>query len=356
MTLPTTVSTCTAATEEGKHVFEIFDYSKHRGIGNGEFIRSATFSVGGYDWAIRFYPDGYSASSTSYISVYLELMSKNARARAGCDLSLVDQTTGLTKSVHKTDLRVFNSGDITRFSPQDGSFMSRSQFEASPYLRDDHLTIQCIVTVRKEPQVSAPAVLNEIEVPPSNIAEHLGNFLDAEEGADITFCVGGESFRAHKVVLAMRSPVFKAELFGRMREAKERLVMIEEMQPDVFRALLHFIYTDCLPHMGDSEGDVNRDMIHHLLVAADRYAVDRLKLVCQSILCKDLEVETVSATLALAYQHNCDRLKDICLEFITSSASVMDSVVATEGYKNLKTTCPSALVDAFEKSRKFHKV
>ncbi|CAL5007477.1 unnamed protein product [Urochloa decumbens] len=355
MKTPTTVSTCTAVMEEGKHVFEIFDYSKHRGMGNGELIRSATFSVGGFDWAIRFYPDGFSANSLNYISVYLELLSKGTRARAGCDLSLIDQTTGLPTSVRKTDLRVFNYADGTRFAPQTGSFMSRSQLEASPYLRDDHLTIQCIVTVSKEPQVSAPAVLNEIEVPPSNIAVHLGNLLDAGDGVDVAFSVGGETFSAHKAVLAMRSPVFKAELFGRMRESKEQLVTIEEMQPDVFRSLLHFIYTDSLPGMDDPEGDVNKDMIHHLLVAADRYAVDRLKLVCQSILCKKLDVETVSATLALAYQHNCDRLKDICLEFITSSATVMDSVVATQGYKNLKRTCPWALVDAFEKSRKFHK-
>jgi speckle-type POZ protein len=140
-----------------------------------------------------------------------------------------------------------------------------------------------------------------------------------------------------------------------LREAKKQLVTIEDMQPDVFRALLQFIYTDSLPDMDDPEGKPNREMINHLLVAADRYAVDRLKLVCQSILCKNIDVETVSATLALAYQHNCERLKDICLEFITSSSSVMDSVVATQGYKNLKTTCPSALADAFDKSRKFYK-
>ena len=102
----------------------------------------------------------------------------------------------------------------------------------------------------------------------------------------------------------MRSPVFKAELFGHMKEAKEQLVTIEDMQPDVFRALLHFIYTDSLPDMDDQDGEGNREMIQHLLVAADRYAVDRMKLVCASILCKNLDVETVSATLALAYQHS----------------------------------------------------
>jgi speckle-type POZ protein len=57
-----------------------------------------------------------------------------------------------------------------------------------------------------------------------------------------------------------------------MTEAKEQLVIIEDKQPAVFRALLRFIYTDSLPDMDDLEGDANREMIRHLLVAADRYA------------------------------------------------------------------------------------
>jgi speckle-type POZ protein len=52
--------------------------------------------------------------------------------------------------------------------------------------------------------------------------------------------------------------------------------------------------------------------------------------------------------LALADQHNCDKLKDVCIEFIASSDK-MDDVVATQGYANLKRSCPSVLVDAFEK-------
>jgi len=58
--------------------------------------------------------------------------------------------------------------------------------------------------------------------------------------------------------------------------------------------------------------------------------------------------------LALAYQHNCDSIKNICLEFITGP-NVLDAVVATEGFENLKATCPFALVDALEKSMRPHK-
>ncbi|GJN36676.1 hypothetical protein PR202_gb25558 [Eleusine coracana subsp. coracana] len=160
------------------------------------------------------------------------------------------------------------------------------------------------------------------------------------------------------IVLAARSPVFRAQLYGPMREAKSKHITIEDMQPAVFKAMMHFIYTDLLPETDDhalmhfiytdvlpetgDQRDANLEMIQHLLVAADRYAVDRLKLVCQSILCKTLDVQNVCSTMALAYHHNCDRLKDICLDFITRS-DVMDALVKTAGYKNLKRTCPSAL-------------
>jgi speckle-type POZ protein len=106
--------------------------------------------------------------------------------------------------------------------------------------------------------------------------------------------------------------------------------------------------------MDDPEGDVSTEMIWHLLAAADRYAMERLKLVCQSILCKNLNVETVATTLAIADQYNCDRLKDACIQFINCS-NAMDDVVATQGYKNLKRDCPSVIVDAFEKTNKFRR-
>ncbi|KAK3121320.1 hypothetical protein QOZ80_8BG0650690 [Eleusine coracana subsp. coracana] len=190
-------------------------------MGNGEFIRSGTFSVGGHDWPIRFYHDGFSSNSQSYISVYLELLDKDTTVRASCDLMLVDQTTELPTSVNKTELRKFNSGDLSRFAPRTDLFMVRSQFEASLYLRDDHLTIQCIVTVRKMPQASTTKSLNQIEVPPSDIAKHFGNLLDAEEGADVTVSVGGEKFAAHMdrarcAVACFQSPALWADARGQV--------------------------------------------------------------------------------------------------------------------------------------------
>lgn len=117
------------------------------------------------------------------------------------------------------------------------------------------------------------------------------------------------------------------------------------------RALLHFIYTDSLPVMDDLKGGAQCEIIRHLLVAADRYAVERLNLMCQSILCEDLQVDNVATTLALADQHGCGMLKDACIEFMTCSNS-MEAVAATKGYKNMKRSCPSVVIEALEKTSK----
>uniref|UniRef100_A0ACD5Z6M6 Uncharacterized protein n=2 Tax=Avena sativa TaxID=4498 RepID=A0ACD5Z6M6_AVESA len=313
-----TASRCIAEHVQGSHVFSIFGYSKHRGAGMGEFVRSGAFSVGESEWAIRFYPDGLRENSKGHITVYLELLSKDAKVHASCDLRLVDRSTGLSSSVDITVPMVFNQKDSSRFAPQHDTFKNRSEFEASSYLRNDNLAIECVVTVMREAHVSETRSSPKVDVPPSDITEHLGKLFEAKETADVIFSVGEETFAAHKIVLAMRSPVFKAEFYGSMRETGAQAVPIKDMQPNVFKVLLHFLYTDSLHIIDDLDGNDRSEMIRHLLVAADRYSMERLKLVCQSFLCENLEVQNVATTLDLADQHHCRILKDACIEFISS--------------------------------------
>lgn len=312
--------------------------------------------VGGYDWAIRFYPDGPSTESEEYVTICLELMTSNATARASYHLRLASQQSPLCWWGCKSGPRLFKSCDVTRFGPRNWNFILRSDLEeeSSSFLVDDSIRIECEVTVIREPQLSETRVESEIEVPPCDMMEQFGKLLEQKKGADVSFIVGADSFEAHKIVLAARSPVFMAEFYGRMRESGTRSVTVEDMQPDVFRALLHFIYTDSLPDMDDLDRDEYSEMIRHLLVASDRYAMERLKLICQSILSKNLDVETVATTLALADQQNCERLKAACVEFIGASKDV-SALAATQGYSSLKRSCPSVLVDLYEKTSKLFK-
>ncbi|CAO2187414.1 unnamed protein product [Urochloa humidicola] len=350
-----TASIHTTEAETGTHSFKIVGYSLKKGFGVGKSIRSATFTVGGYDWAIRFYPDGVNVATKEHAAVYLLLVSKNAEVRASYGLSLIKRTTGLPETLcSETTTRVFNSSNGTCFSPST-LIERRSKLEnkSAGYIVDDCLTIVCTVTVIKESWVETTGNF-EIEVPPLELSEHFGKLLLEEEGTDVTFTVGGETFHAHKIVLATRSPVFKAQLYGQMKERRARRLTVEDIQPDVFKALLQFIYTDSLPGWDDLDEKEYCEISRHLLAAADRYAMNRLKLLCASNLVEYLDAENVSTTLALADQHNCDRLKDVCIEFMASSDK-MNAVVETEGYANLKRTCPSILVDVLEKKSRYHK-
>lgn len=103
----------------------------------------------------------------------------------------------------------------------------------------------------------------------------------------------------------------------------------------ILKALLHFIYWDALPDMQELGGLTSKWasalMAQHLLAAADRYGLVRLRLLCEAKLCEDVAINTVATTLALADQHHCFQLKSVCLKFVALPA-------------NLKGNCPFSLL------------
>lgn len=76
-----------------------------------------------------------------------------------------------------------------------------------------------------------------IEVPPSNMGEQFGTLLESGKGTDVHFEVDGETFSAHKLVLAARSPVFRAQLFGPMKDQNTQCIKVEDMEPSVFKVI-----------------------------------------------------------------------------------------------------------------------
>jgi len=173
-----------------------------------------------------------------------------------------------------------------------------------------------------------------IVVPPRNIQEQLGLLLENENGIDVTFEVDGQTFSAHKCILAARSPVFSAQFFGPMKE-KSDTIKIEEMEAPVFKALLHFIYNDTFPEFEErKESNEKHDtklMAQHLLVAADRYGLERLKIICEKMLCSSIDTSNAVSLLSIAERHSCNHLKATCLKFL-ASPGVLQEVIATEQF------------------------
>jgi speckle-type POZ protein len=92
-----------------------------------------------------------------------------------------------------------------------------------------------------------------------------------------------------------------------MREATSRHVVIKGTEAEVFKAMLRFIHTDTVRELDRQEGEAAMTMAQHLLVTADRYALDMLKLICESKLLSCITADTATTTLALAQLHNCKK-------------------------------------------------
>ncbi|CAI9300558.1 unnamed protein product [Lactuca saligna] len=350
----TTTSTSVTETVNGEHDFRISGYSLSKGIGIGKYVASDTFMVGGYSWAIYFYPDGKSLEdNATYVSLFIALASEGSDVRALFELTLLDQSGRERHKVHSHFGRALESGPYTL--KYRGSmwgykrFFKRSALETSDYLKDDCLQVHCCVGVVKS-RTEGPKTYS-IHVPPSDIGQQFGQLLECGKGTDVSFQVKDETFSAHKLVLAARSPVFRAQLFGPMKDQNTRCIIVEDIEPPVFKALLHFMYWDSLPDMEEVTGMSTKWattlMSQHLLAAADRYGLDRLRVLCETNLCQDVAINTVATTLALAEQHHCHQLKAVCLKFIASPENLR-AVMQTDGFDYLKESCPEVLTQLLE--------
>ncbi|WVZ59416.1 hypothetical protein U9M48_009563 [Paspalum notatum var. saurae] len=152
------------------------------------------------------------------------------------------------------------------------------------------------------------------------------HILDAD--FDVRFRVGGETFGAHRCVLAARSPVLEAELY-KGATAGASCTQIDDMLPEVFASLLWFIYTDCLPPTKDAVEEAM--MTEHLLAAADRFSVEELKLICEEKLFRELNHDTAAKILKLAIRHRSSFLREACIDFLEEAPCLEAAMAMDDG-------------------------
>uniref|UniRef100_K3YL21 BTB domain-containing protein n=1 Tax=Setaria italica TaxID=4555 RepID=K3YL21_SETIT len=278
------------------------DYEKNKHLEAGHAIFSDPFSAGGHMWRISCFPRGINSvyDKGEYLSVFVEVVSKPwvSGVSAVFEVFLMDKN-------------------------------------GEPSVTEGHIRIVCGIMVVND---------RSIPVPPSDIVEHLCNMLDSTDGADVSFIVDSETFHAHRAVLAARSPVFRAELLGSMAEATAPSITLHDIAPATFKLMLRFMYTDTFPVDGELLGDCPTEMIRHLLAAADRYALDRLKLMCAQKLWDNVSVNTVAATLACAEMYNCLELKIKCIDFFAMEKNFRKAVL-TDGFVQLVQQFPFIIVE-----------
>ncbi|RLN40172.1 hypothetical protein C2845_PM01G42450 [Panicum miliaceum] len=363
-----TTSTIVANTESASHTLKIDGYSRTKGLATGIHLKSCNFIAGGHSWHLAYLPNGDCAERSEYISIYLVLNgvapgTSGGPVLAQFSISLLDRAGKPAPTYTRTATTTPYVGPGAHWGFP--GFIRRDALEKSRHLnvKDDSFSVRCDLTVVTEFRaVDAASIAAEaassplsVPVPPPDMWRHLEHLLLSQLGADVRFRVDRVDFAAHRCVLAARSPVFQAELFGTMKEASSEaqcVVEIHDMRADVFKNLLYFIYTDALPLPEPEEPRPDPEeealMAQHLLVAADRYGMERLKFICEDALCRHIDVSTVATTMALAEQHHCQGIKEACFQFLRSPGA-LNTVMATDDFDHLATSCPSLIKELISK-------
>lgn len=288
-------------------------------------------------WCLVIYPNGTDESVKDFTSAFLRLVDcRNSEVDVKYRLSILDNGGKETNTLSiKIPIRLLpgNSWGWSKFVSREDLFQSNSGL-----LPDDSLTILCSGTVSegKAATVSGQNTASEgnVNVPSSQLSEDYGRLLQSEQFGDVVFNLGDHQLRAHKNILVARCPVFASMFEHEMTESIMNRVDITDIDHEVFHEMLRFIYTGQAPGIDKFPMD--------LLVAADKYGLERLKAMCEKAVSSNLCAVNAAEVLVLADMHSAHQLKTLALEYICGHAS---AVKETAGWKNMIRGSPALALE-----------
>ncbi|XP_065203303.1 protein roadkill-like [Planococcus citri] len=158
----------------------------------------------------------------------------------------------------------------------------------------------------------------------SNPVHDFEKLFNDDDSSDVIIDVNGKKYPAHKIILAARSPVFKAMFKHDMKESRQNCVEIKDTDEKIFQEILRYIYTGKVENLND--------IALELVLVAEKYDLAPLKNACLSALGALLSVETVVKILVLADLNDAQCLKAQAIEYIRAN---LIKVIKSGGWNDL---------------------
>ncbi|KAL3859125.1 hypothetical protein ACJMK2_009357 [Sinanodonta woodiana] len=128
----------------------------------------------------------------------------------------------------------------------------------------------------------------------------LDNMLTTGRLADVTIVVSGKVFPCHKVVLSAMSPYFQAMFTHDMRESRDGIVTLYDVDSDIFESLLKFMYLGMdVVRVDNAESIFRASSLLHILCLQSR---------CEQYLLNQVSHGNCIGIWKIAKMHNCDHL------------------------------------------------
>ena len=178
---------------------------------------------------------------------------------------------------------------------------------------DEDIEIKCeMELVQLIPQ--SPEIQGELFIEPNlkdfGCQAQMKKLLESETLSDFKIICQDRTFPVHKFALAARSEVFKAMLSLDTIENRDNEIHITDMNSDIVWKMIRFVYSDEF----DEDNTVEETL--ELLVAADKYYLHLLKMMCAASLEKNLSKENAELILLVAKTFRLEILERTARDFI----------------------------------------
>ncbi|KAJ8431291.1 hypothetical protein Cgig2_026267 [Carnegiea gigantea] len=150
--------------------------------------------------------------------------------------------------------------------------------------------------------------------------------------------ISGRRFYAHRICLLASSDAFRAMFDGGYREKDAKDIEIPNIQWNVFELMMRYIYTGSV--------NVNLDVAHDLLKAADQYLLEGLKRLCEYAIAQDISIENIMLMYELSDAYNAMSLRHSCILFILEQ---FDRLSSKPWYSRLIQRIVPEIQEYFEK-------
>lgn len=322
-------------TEEVNYSWTIENFLLN-GKKKGEFIQSQSFSSdsGKTKWYLHLYPKGLPKADGIYLYIHLLELNESKKTLIEADVK-ISALYSIEKELfqHK-----FFVGSGSKFFFKFTDYSS----QINEYLVNGNLTVICKIRYGLEIEnlsVDKPLSLIKPPVTAMNsnlekLIEDLENLMDKQLSCDTTLVASGEKIHAHKVILCARSPVFSALFSHDTKENKEKLITIEDAEPDTVKEMLRFMYTGRVQSL--------EKLAYELFSLSDKYALHGLREMCEESMCKNITIENAVNILVLSDLHSAKILKKSSMTFIKNH---LDTIINTDAYKTLETSNLSLIAE-----------
>jgi len=123
-------------------------------------------------------------------------------------------------------------------------------------------------------------------------------------------------FYCHKALLCQRSEYFRAMLVGHFKESAEKIVTLNDIEPEVMYMVIEYLYSNDVKK-------ANAEKFVRLLEVGQAYLIDDLRKFSIVNLCRFISDDSVIDLLRLSDMYSAVRLQDECLEYIEDQFDIM---------------------------------